>query len=41
MQLFDALTAKNAKINTVVNQGSVLGTLLIYMLPLLCWWRCS
>lgn len=33
--LFDALTAKNAKINTVVNQGSVLGSLLIYMLPLL------
>ncbi len=35
VQLFDALSAKNAKINTVVNQGSVLGTLLIYMLPLL------
>ncbi|MDV3128814.1 ATP-dependent zinc metalloprotease FtsH [Mycobacterium sp. 21AC1] len=33
--LFDALTAKNAKINTVVNQGSVFGSLLIYMLPLL------
>lgn len=35
VQLFDALSAKDAKINTVVNQGSVLGTLLIYMLPLL------
>ena len=33
--LFDALSAKNAKVNTVVNQGSVLGSLLIYMLPLL------
>jgi cell division protease FtsH len=33
--LFEALSAKNAKINTVVNQGSVLGSLLIYMLPLL------
>ena len=35
VQLFDALTAKNAKTNTVVNQGSVIGSLLIYMLPLL------
>ncbi|MGU3651252.1 ATP-dependent zinc metalloprotease FtsH [Mycolicibacterium sp. A43C] len=35
VQLFDKLSDKNAKINTVVNQGSVLGTLLIYMLPLL------
>ncbi len=35
VQLFDSLSAKDAKINTVVNQGSVLGTLLIYMLPLL------
>ncbi|BBX34026.1 ATP-dependent metalloprotease FtsH [Mycolicibacterium mageritense DSM 44476 = CIP 104973] len=33
--IFDALSAKNAKVNTVVNQGSVLGSLLIYMLPLL------
>ncbi|MBU8817144.1 ATP-dependent zinc metalloprotease FtsH [Mycolicibacterium goodii] len=33
--LFNALNEKNAKVNTVVNQGSVLGTLLIYMLPLL------
>ncbi len=35
VQLFDALSAKNAKINTVVNQGSVVGSLLIYLLPLL------
>ena len=35
VQLFDALSAKNAKTNTVVSQGSVLGSLLIYMLPLL------
>jgi cell division protease FtsH len=33
--LFDALSAKNTKVNTVVNQGSMLGSLLIYMLPLL------
>ncbi|MDZ4264416.1 MAG: ATP-dependent zinc metalloprotease FtsH, partial [Mycobacterium sp.] len=33
--LFEALQAKNAKTNTVVNQSSMLGTLLIYMLPLL------
>ncbi len=33
--LFEALQAKNAKVNTVVNQSSMLGTLLIYMLPLL------
>ncbi|MGD9515970.1 ATP-dependent metallopeptidase FtsH/Yme1/Tma family protein, partial [Mycolicibacterium sp.] len=33
--LFEALQAKNTKINTVVNQSSILGTLLIYMLPLL------
>ncbi|OBJ70619.1 ATP-dependent zinc metalloprotease FtsH [Mycobacterium sp. 1274756.6] len=33
--LYDALSAKNAKVNTTVNQGSVFGTLLIYMLPLL------
>src|ERR1700751_1520147 len=33
--LFDALNAKNTKVNTVVNQGSMLGSLLIYMLPLL------
>src|SRR3984893_6359826 len=33
--LFDALSVKNAKVNTVVNQGSMLGSLLIYLLPLL------
>ena len=33
--LFDALNAKGAKTNTVVNQGSMLGSLLIYLLPLL------
>lgn len=35
VDLFNALTAKNAKTNTVVNQGSMLGSLLIYLLPLL------
>src|ERR1700755_665764 len=35
VQLFDALTAKGTKTNTVVNQGSMLGSLLIYLLPLL------
>ncbi|MGV9799873.1 ATP-dependent zinc metalloprotease FtsH [Mycobacterium sp. NPDC003449] len=35
VNLFDALNAKNTKVNTVVNQGNVLGSLLIYMLPLL------
>lgn len=33
--LFTALTAKKAEINTTVNQGSLLGSLLIYMLPML------
>lgn len=33
--LYTALTAKKAAINTVVNQGSALGSLLIYMLPML------
>lgn len=33
--LFEALQAKKAKVSTVVNQSSMLGTLLIYMLPLL------
>ena len=33
--LFDALNAKGAKTNTVVNQGSYLTSLLIYLLPLL------
>ncbi|KAA0085755.1 ATP-dependent metallopeptidase FtsH/Yme1/Tma family protein [Mycolicibacterium sp. P9-64] len=35
VDLFNALSAKNAKTNTVVNQGSMLGSLLIYLLPLL------
>ncbi|BBX13218.1 MULTISPECIES: ATP-dependent zinc metalloprotease FtsH [Mycobacteriaceae] len=33
--LYTALTKQKAEINTVVNQGSMLGTLLIYMLPML------
>jgi cell division protease FtsH len=33
--LFDALTSKSAQVSTVVNQGSILGSLLIYALPLL------
>ena len=33
--LYDALTDKKAQVNTVVNQGSFLGSLLIYLLPLL------
>ncbi|GFG54551.1 ATP-dependent zinc metalloprotease FtsH [Mycolicibacterium agri] len=35
VDLFNALTAKNAKVNTIVNQGNILGSLLIYLLPLL------
>ncbi len=35
VDLFNALTAKNAKVATVVNQGSILGELLVYVLPLL------
>ncbi len=35
VDLFNALSAKNAKVNTVVNQGSIFGSLLIYLLPLL------
>ena len=35
VDLFNSLNAKNAKVNTVVNQGSVFGSLLIYLLPLL------
>ena len=35
VDLFNALQGKNIKTNTVVNQGSVLGSLLVYMLPLL------
>ena len=33
--LFDALSSKNAQVSTVVNQGNILGSLLIYVLPLL------
>ncbi len=33
--LFEQLHAKKAAVNTMVNQGSVLGSLLIYLLPLL------
>jgi cell division protease FtsH len=33
--LFDTLNGKNAQVSTVVNQGSILGSLLIYVLPLL------
>ena len=33
--LFDQLTTKNATVNTVVNTGSPIGSLLIYLLPLL------
>ena len=35
VNVFDAPAAKNVKTNTVVNQGSVLGSLLVYLLPLL------
>ncbi|BBZ78019.1 ATP-dependent zinc metalloprotease FtsH [Mycolicibacterium anyangense] len=35
VDLFNALQAKSVKTNTVVNQGSILGSLLVYMLPLL------
>jgi cell division protease FtsH len=35
VDLFNALTAKNAKVSTVVNEGSVVGELLVYALPLL------
>jgi cell division protease FtsH len=35
VDLYKALDAKNAKVNTVVNEGSVLGELLVYALPLL------
>ena len=33
--LFDQLSAKNAAVNTVVNQGNMLGSLFFYLLPLL------
>src|SRR6201984_3077432 len=35
VDLFKALNAKNAKVSTVVNEGSILGELLVYVLPLL------
>jgi cell division protease FtsH len=35
VNLFDALQKKNTQVNTVVNQGSIVGSLLIYLLPLL------
>ncbi|BBY24208.1 ATP-dependent zinc metalloprotease FtsH [Mycobacterium stomatepiae] len=35
IDLFNALNAKNAKVATVVNEGSILGELLVYVLPLL------
>ncbi|HWX99790.1 MAG TPA: ATP-dependent metallopeptidase FtsH/Yme1/Tma family protein, partial [Mycobacterium sp.] len=35
VDLFNALTAKNAKVSTVVNEGSIFGELLVYALPLL------
>src|SRR5277367_2157244 len=35
VDLFNALTDKNAKVSTVVNEGSILGELLVYALPLL------
>ncbi|WP_421843733.1 ATP-dependent zinc metalloprotease FtsH [Mycobacterium sp.] len=35
VDLFNALSAKKAKVSTVVNQGSIFGELLIYLLPLL------
>src|SRR5215813_8315892 len=33
--LFDQLNGKGAQVNTVVNQGSMLGSLVIYLLPVL------
>jgi cell division protease FtsH len=35
VELFDALNAKKAKVSTVVNEGNILGELLVYVLPLL------
>src|SRR5436305_7006706 len=34
VDLFNSLTAKNTKVSTVVNEGSILGELLVYVLPL-------
>jgi cell division protease FtsH len=35
VSLFDALNAKGVKTNTTVNQGSILGSLFVYLLPVL------
>jgi cell division protease FtsH len=35
VSLFNALNSKKAQVSTVVNQGNILGSLLIYVLPLL------
>ncbi|UKN41604.1 ATP-dependent zinc metalloprotease FtsH [Mycobacterium lepromatosis] len=35
VDLFNALSAKNTKVSTAVNEGSILGELLVYVLPLL------
>jgi cell division protease FtsH len=35
VHLYDALSDKKAAVNTVVNQGNILGSLLVYLLPLL------
>ena len=35
VDLFNALSAKNVKTNTVVTGGSIIGTALVYLLPLL------
>ncbi|WP_018603609.1 ATP-dependent zinc metalloprotease FtsH [Mycobacterium sp. 155] len=35
VHVVDALVGKNVKYNTIVNQGSFLGSLLVYMLPVL------
>lgn len=35
VNLFDALNAKGVKTNTTVNQGSIIGSLLVYLLPVL------
>ncbi|MBI2702285.1 MULTISPECIES: ATP-dependent zinc metalloprotease FtsH [Mycobacterium] len=35
VDLLKGLTAKNAKVSTVVNEGSLIGELLVYVLPLL------
>ena len=35
VDLFNALNTKNTKVSTVVNEGSIMGELLVYVLPLL------